>query len=63
MDDLYQKLLTAYESRESTLEDMARQRDEFVAEIVELKRELRRRDEMLTELMDKLIKIEKEGIR
>lgn len=63
MDDLYQKLLTAYESRESTITDMARQRDEFVAEIVELKRGLHRRDEMLTELMDKLIKIEKEGIQ
>ena len=43
-------LLTAYEARESVLDDLARQRDALIQEVLALKRELKKRDELLDEL-------------
>ena len=53
--ELYEKTLSAWQSRELAIEDLVRQRDEFVAELISLKKELRKRDEKLGDLFAQLI--------
>ena len=58
--DLYEKTLQAWQSRESAIEDLVRQRDDFVAELISLKKELRNRDEKLVELFHQLSTLNEE---